>query len=40
MPNFDLFLNITIKILIAILLVVGIYVSIQFSNKRLENGEK
>lgn len=40
MPVFDLILNISIKILVAILLIVGIYVFIQFSNKNLEKNEQ
>ena len=38
--DFNLILNITIKILVSILLIVGIYVFIQFSNKKLENEDK
>ena len=34
MLDFNLILNITIKILVSILLIVGIYVFIQFSNKK------
>ena len=40
MLDFNLILNITIKILVSILLIVGIYVFIQFSNKKLENEDK
>lgn len=40
MLNFDSVLNITIKILISVLLIVGIYVFIQFSNRKLEDDDK
>ncbi len=40
MLNFDLILNISIKILVSILLIVGIYVFILFSNKNLEEKDK
>ena len=40
MLDFDFVLNITIKILISILLIVGIYVFIQFSNKKLDYDDK
>lgn len=40
MLNFDLILNISIKILVSILLIVGIYVFILFSNKNLEEKDQ